>query len=309
MIEKYVDAEEMRRLLSTLVVILAALSIGLLFAILVVPGLRNANRPGAPMPVTPVVGEPGWLDPTEFPPERGREIPAVDPKTLIEPSPRLLGLGKTLYPANCSACHGESGHGDGPAAGTMSPAPRNFTSPTAWVNGYDLPAIYRTLTGGIAGSSMASFNYLSKKDRMALAHYVQSLGAYPHPPGGKEAVAALSQELAAPGGRTPNRIPVSMAMAKLEAEFTAPQPLAVAPEDQSAGAEILRSLILDPRRAALTLAGSAAWRSDAKVLAAAILADAPGNGFSVRAANLGPADWQLLQKEILRLSPPDKTAR
>jgi len=280
-----------------------------LFALLVVPGLRNANRPSAPMPVTPVVGEPGWLDPTEFPPERGRDIPAVDPKTLIEASPQLINLGKTLFAANCAACHGESGHGDGPAAGTMSPPPRNFTSPAGWVNGYDLPAIYRTVTGGIAGSSMASFNYLSKKERMALAHYVQSLGAFPHPSGSNEAVEALSQELAAPGGRTPNRIPVSMAMAKLEEEFSAPPPLAVAPEDHSAGAEILRSLIRDPRRAALTLAGSTAWRSDAKVLAEMILADAPGNGFSVYAANLSPADWQLMQKEILKLSPPDKTAR
>ncbi len=94
MIEKYVDAEELRRLLSTLVVILAVLAIGGLFAIIVVPGLRNANRPETPTPVSPVVGEPGWLDPAEFPPERGRVIPPVDPKTLIATIPRADGQRK-----------------------------------------------------------------------------------------------------------------------------------------------------------------------------------------------------------------------
>jgi mono/diheme cytochrome c family protein len=309
MIEKYVDAEELKRLFSTLVVILAALSVGLLFAITVVPGLRNANRPPAPMPVTPVVGEPGWLDPAEFPPERGREIPAVDPKTLIEPSPQLLSLGKTLFTTNCSPCHGESGHGDGPAAGTMNPPPRNFSSSSGWLKGNDLPAIYQTLTTGIAGSSMASFNYLNKKDRMALAHYVQTLGSFTHPPGNKEALEALSQDLAAPGGRTQNRIPVSMAMAKLQEEFVAPEPLAVAAEDHRAGAEILRKLIVDPQRAALTLAGSTAWKSGARALAEMILADAPGNGFSIRAASLSPADWQALQQELIKLLPPEKPAK
>ena len=68
MIEKYVDAEELKRLLSVLVVILGCLIIAGLFASIVVPGLRNANRPATPAPVEPVVGESGWLNPEEFPP-------------------------------------------------------------------------------------------------------------------------------------------------------------------------------------------------------------------------------------------------
>jgi hypothetical protein len=44
MIEKYVDAEELKRLLSTLLAVLGGLVIAGLFASIVVPGLRNANK-------------------------------------------------------------------------------------------------------------------------------------------------------------------------------------------------------------------------------------------------------------------------
>ncbi len=90
MIEKYVNAEELKRLLSVLVVILGCLIIAGLFASIVVPGLRNANRPATPAPVAPVVGESGWLNPEEFPSQKGSVIPPVDPKTLIEPSKELI---------------------------------------------------------------------------------------------------------------------------------------------------------------------------------------------------------------------------
>jgi hypothetical protein len=63
MIERYVNAEELRRLLLRLLIFVGALLIAGLFAIIVVPGLRNANKPKTPTPVNPVVGEPGWLNP------------------------------------------------------------------------------------------------------------------------------------------------------------------------------------------------------------------------------------------------------
>jgi mono/diheme cytochrome c family protein len=300
MIEKYVDAEELRRLLSTLVVILAVLAIGGLFAIIVVPGLRNANKPETPTPVSPVVGEPGWLDPTAFPPERGRMIPAVDPKTLIAPSPELIASGKVLFAANCVQCHGEQGLGNGPASTTMNPRPRNFTNSNGWTNGYNLPAIYRTMNMGVPGTSMASFSYLSRNDRMALSHFVQSLGAFPHGTGSAEAMEALSKELATPGEKTPNRIPVSLAMARLEQEFTAARPLAVAPEDHSPGAEIFRRTVHSPVRAAQVLAGSEKWRKGPGELADSVLPGAPANGFSMSAATLSAEEWKQLHAELLK---------
>ncbi len=37
------------------------------------------------------------------------------------------GKEKVLENMRCSACHGDKGHGDGPAAAALNPKPRNFT--------------------------------------------------------------------------------------------------------------------------------------------------------------------------------------
>ena len=300
MIEKYVNAEELKRLLQTLMVILGGLIIAGLFASIVVPGLRNANKPPTPTAVRPVVGQTGWLDPTEFPPERGRVIPPVDPQTLLVSSPELLEQGRVLYEQNCLACHGQLGQGDGPAASTMNPRPRNLAAADGWVNGYGLAGIYRTLSEGISGTSMNAFDYLSKRDRMALGHHVQSLGEFSHETDEPQAVEALSEELAAPGEKTSNKIPVSMAMAKLEHEFAAVASLDLDPMEENPGAVILRRVTVDPARAAQILAKSTTWQAGDRELAETILVDSPGNGFSVDTAVLSPSEWKLLHEELLK---------
>jgi mono/diheme cytochrome c family protein len=244
------------------------------------------------------------LDPTEFPPQRGRFVPPVDPKTLIAPSAELAARGKELYEINCIQCHGPLGKGDGPAAGTMNPRPRDFSSPNGWTYGYDLPGIFKTLSEGVQGTSMASFDYMSRRDRMALAHYVQSLGAFPHT-GNPQALDALSKELATAGEKTPNRIPVSMAMARMEEEFTAPSPLAIDREDQSPAGKILRQVVINSSRASQVLRESRSWRASARDLAESILAGTPGNGFSVSVAALSPAEWQALHAELLKRIKPE----
>jgi mono/diheme cytochrome c family protein len=309
MIEKYVDALELKRIVSTLVVVLGCLIIAGLFASIVAPGLRNANRPETPTAVAPVLGESGWLDLSEFPPAKGTMIPPVDPETLLKPSAELLARGKTLFETNCVPCHGSQGHGDGPAAGTMNPRPRNFASPDGWINGHHLPGIYKTLDAGIRSTSMSSFDYLPKKDRMALVHYVQSLGTFPHAVASPQLMNALSQTLAAAGEKIPNRIPVSLAMAKLEKEFSAAPPLRIESDDRSPGAELMRRVILDPARASQFLAQSPLWRISYRDLASAVALEMPGNGFSTSAAALNAAEWQMLYSELLRKSDNQSVRR
>jgi mono/diheme cytochrome c family protein len=300
MIEKYLDTEELKRLLSSLSMILGGLVVAGLFASIVVPGLRNANKPETPTLAARITGETGWLDLTEFPPERGKIIPPVDPQTLMMPSGELLDRGKTLYEQNCMACHGERGLGDGPAASTINPRPRNLTDSSGWVNAYDLPGIYRTLSEGINGTSMNAFDYLSRKDRMALVHFVQSLGEFSHETQNTQALEDLSEELASPGGTTSNKIPVSMAMRKLEEEFTVPVSHAFGGEGQSPEEKLLRRVIINPSRAVQVLVQSRAWQAGDQELAGFILPDLPANGFSISTATLTPSEWKMLHAELLK---------
>ncbi len=124
-----------------------------------------------------------------------------------------------------------------------------------------MPGIFKTINEGIKGTSMSSFDYLARKDRMALVHYVQSLATFPRKTGSPQAMEALTSQLAAAGEIIPNKIPVSAAMARLSAEYNAPPPLTVRREDQSPGAEILRRVLKDPERAARFLAAIAVMES------------------------------------------------
>lgn len=300
MIERYLDSGELKRLLSTLVAIVGCLIIAALFGILVLPGLRNANKPATQTGISPVVGETGWLDPAEFPIQKGRVIPPVDPKVLTEASPDLIARGEALYTQNCITCHGENGKGNGPAAGTMNPSPRNFTVTEGWINGRGMPDIYKTLQHGIPGSSMAAFDYLTKKDRMALVHYVQQLGGFPDTSGDPGAMRSLFEELAAPGEKTNNKIPVSMAMSKLEQEYVPPDPVAVSQDDSIPEADLLRRAIADASRAAQVLRDSSIWRGGPEDLARSVLQDVPGNGFRSSVATWSPEEWKMLYDALLK---------
>ena len=73
---------------------------------------------------------------------------------------------------------------------------------------------------------MVSYNYLSRKDRMALVHVVRAFGAFDHGPEDPQALGALAKGFASPGELIPNRIPVSAAIERLIQEFKRVPPLA-----------------------------------------------------------------------------------
>jgi mono/diheme cytochrome c family protein len=303
-IKDYVNPQELRRLLSSLVVFLAAASIFGLFGLIVVPGLRNANKPAASSPVEPVALDSGWLDPTEFPPQKGYETEALDPKIVLEPTPEILAKGKDLFAKNCEACHGKEGRGDGPAAAGLSPPPRDYSKQGGWKRGYGIPTIFKTITEGIEGSAMPAFDYVSAKDRIALVHHVQTLAPFAKAAEDKAAAEAFAKQIGKAGEKVPNRIPLSLAAAKLAGEFRSPVPLELPAEsDASQGAGVLRRVLGDPRRAALTLRQASGWREGVQGLARVLVAGAPSNGFTLAVARLAPDEWQKLHGEIMTMVP------
>ena len=89
--------------------------------------------------------------------------------------------GESVYQQHCANCHGVDGDGQGPTASDLSTKPQNFitgvykfrSTPSG-----ELPTdadLLRTISIGIPGTAMASYEDLSKSDRMALVAYLKFL--------------------------------------------------------------------------------------------------------------------------------------
>jgi mono/diheme cytochrome c family protein len=249
----------------------------------------------------------GWLDEAEAPARKGQDFPPIDPDTVLTARPALLEKGAKLFKQNCSACHGDAGHGDGPAAFSLNPRPRNFALPEKWKRGYRVTDIFTTITMGIANSGMAPFDFIRPVDRMALVHYVRSLGAFDHGPENAQALEALANQFRSKGYREPNRIPVRLAVQKLIREQTPLAPLSLpSTEDASHAAQLLRAVVADPGRVTRTVAAAASKHGDVVSVARAWAAGAPSNGFSPAVATLDAQDWQTLVAALLELAPTPK---
>ncbi|HEY3400136.1 MAG TPA: c-type cytochrome [Geothrix sp.] len=223
-IQDYLSHEELKRLGSALLLVICFIFIAGFFAFTVLPGLRYQAHTTPDAPIQAVQGETGWLDPTDYPVAARQIIPPIDPKTVMTPNATLMSRGKAVYAQTCATCHGAEGLGDGAAGKGLNPRPRNFTASAGWKNGTKVEDIYKTLDEGIKGSSMVSYNYLSKKDRMALAHVVQSLGTFDHGASDPKAIAALEKLFASAGEVIPNRIPVARAVDILCREYAEAHP-------------------------------------------------------------------------------------
>src|SRR5262249_4662218 len=106
-----------------------------------------------------------------------RTVAAEDrPLTTVD-----ANAGKALYLQECSACHGERGAGDGPAASFLDPRPRDFTKhvlklrTTATGQPRTTADILRTIERGIPGTAMPSFAFLPEADRRKIAAHVLRL--------------------------------------------------------------------------------------------------------------------------------------
>ncbi|MGH7310994.1 MAG: c-type cytochrome, partial [Candidatus Rokuibacteriota bacterium] len=105
-------------------------------------------------------------------------VPAPPPVT-----PERLARGKQLYAdAECLACHGAGGRGDGPSAPTLKDnrelpiAATDLTRPERFKNGGRPEDIYRTLVTGLAGTPMPSYaDSLEPEQAWDLVYYVLTL--------------------------------------------------------------------------------------------------------------------------------------
>ena len=286
-----------------------------LFGLIIVPALmRERQAPKAAPSDQPAAAGLGWLDQAEMPPSKGKDLPPVDPATVMTATPKLLARGEALFKQNCTSCHGDAGRGDGPAVATLNPKPRNFSQPDKWDKGYRVTDIFTTITTGVKGTGMAPFDFIVPADRMALVHYVRSLGSFDHGPEDAKATEELAQQFRSKGVHIPSRIPVSLAIKKLVQEQTqAPEIKLPAAEDKSPTAELLRSVISDPARVARTVAATTD-RTDRLVVARAWAAGAPGNGFAPALAGVTIDEWgeisrALLGAEDVALAPSEEQAR
>ena len=89
--------------------------------------------------------------------------------------------GEALYQKYCSICHGPEGRGDGHAAFFMSPKPRDFSSGRFKLRS-TLPGeppsdsdLLVTVTKGMHGSPMPSFEPLPERERNDLVAYIKTL--------------------------------------------------------------------------------------------------------------------------------------
>lgn len=97
--------------------------------------------------------------------------------------PNNAALGQTVYARRCAVCHGATGKGDGPAARTLQPRPRDFSGGVfkfKSVKGSTPPRledVRRSIRKGIAGTSMPAWHdLLTTREIDAVAEHIRQLG-------------------------------------------------------------------------------------------------------------------------------------
>ncbi len=105
------------------------------------------------------------------------------PKMLWRPAfdTAHLQRGLAVYRKRCVQCHGDSGDGNGPVAGSLYPRPRDYRKGIFKFASTPYGAkplrtdLIRTVSRGISGTSMPAFHLLPNADIEAVVDYVLAL--------------------------------------------------------------------------------------------------------------------------------------
>ncbi|HKU45174.1 MAG TPA: c-type cytochrome [Polyangiales bacterium] len=73
--------------------------------------------------------------------------PAAAPVQTAPAAPAEPLTAESVFKTRCATCHGEGGHGDGPAAAALNPKPRNYTDPE-WQKTVTDDQLKKTIVGG-----------------------------------------------------------------------------------------------------------------------------------------------------------------
>ncbi|MCL4511082.1 MAG: c-type cytochrome [Bacteroidetes bacterium] len=232
---------------------------------------------------------------------KGGASEKIDLSTLLEPTKQQLARGEQLFKMDCAPCHGLDGKGDGPAAASLNPKPRDFHSTTGWINGRKLSQMLKTVSEGIPGSAMVSFaGSLPITDRLAVVDYIRTFSS-DFPKDSPEELEALNKTYHLEKGEvTPSQIPVSEAMRQIEEEAiprvksTTTVMSYISQHSTDEGSRIFSSVTTDKKRALTMLAASGFWSKSRSDFVAMVTSDALQNGFDPKVAQLSVQDWQTL---------------
>jgi mono/diheme cytochrome c family protein len=117
--------------------------------------------------------------------------------------------GERVYLERCSACHGEHGDGNGPAAAALDPRPQNFRDAAFWKS-RTMAQLKQVVLQGKPGTLMAPFEgVLSDEEIDAvvayLAQFRPATGAGPRD--GEVSLTRLREDAARRGDRLPGSVP------------------------------------------------------------------------------------------------------
>ncbi len=98
-------------------------------------------------------------------------------KALVDPA--KVRAGEVSYNRHCVGCHGSKADGAGPAVRYLNPRPRNFRSGVFKFTSTESGVrplrsdLFKTITNGLAGSSMPEFSLVAEARRWDLVEYVR----------------------------------------------------------------------------------------------------------------------------------------